>query len=42
MAFRASVVEDGKRIPGQDPASAAAVGEALVKRLKEDRCSTST
>jgi putative intracellular protease/amidase len=35
MAFRLHVVEDGKLITGQDPASAAAVGEALVKRLKE-------
>ena len=35
MAFSSHVVEDGKLITGQNPASAAAVGEAVVKRLKE-------
>ena len=35
MAFGSHVVEDGKLITGQNPASAAAVGEAVVKRLKE-------
>ena len=35
MAFNSHVVEDGKLITGQNPASAAVVGEALVKRLKE-------
>ena len=35
MAFSSHVVEDGKPITGQNPASAAAVGEAVVKRLKE-------
>ncbi len=35
MAFHSHVVEDGKLITGQNPASAAAVGEAVVKRLKE-------
>jgi putative intracellular protease/amidase len=28
------VVEDGRLITGQNPASAAAVGEAVVKNLK--------
>ncbi len=35
MAFRSHVVEDGLLITGQNPASAAGVGEAVVKRLKE-------
>lgn len=35
MAFRSHVVEDGNLITGQNPASAVAVGEAVVKRLKE-------
>jgi len=35
MAFNSHVVEDGNLITGQNPASAAAVGEAVVKRLKE-------
>jgi putative intracellular protease/amidase len=35
MAFSSHVVEDGKPITGQNPARAAAVGEAVVKRLKE-------
>jgi putative intracellular protease/amidase len=34
MAFHSHVVEDGNLITGQDPASAAAVGEAVVKRLR--------
>lgn len=35
MAFSSHVVEDGNLITGQNPASAAAVGEAVVKRLKD-------
>ena len=34
MAFSAHVVEDGLLITGQNPASAAGVGEAVVKKLK--------
>lgn len=34
MAFSSHVVEDGNLITGQNPASAAAVGEAVVKKLK--------
>lgn len=34
MAFSSHVVEDGNLITGQNPASAARVGEAVVKRLK--------
>ena len=34
MAFSSHVVEDGKLITGQNPASAEGVGEAVVKRLK--------
>ncbi len=41
MAFSAYVVEDGNLITGQNPASAAAVGEAVVKRLGEVRRSPS-
>lgn len=33
IAFKSHVVEDGLLITGQNPASAAAVGEAVVKRL---------
>jgi putative intracellular protease/amidase len=40
--FDESIVEDGKLLTGQNPASAAAVGEAVVKRLTEARCSPST
>ena len=40
--FDESIVEDAKLITGQNPASAAAVGEAVVKRLTEARCSPST
>lgn len=35
MAFSAHVVEDGLLITGQNPASAAGVGEAVVKKLKQ-------
>ena len=35
IPFKSHVVEDGNLITGQNPASAAAVGEAVVKRLKE-------
>jgi putative intracellular protease/amidase len=35
MTFHAHVVEDGNLITVQNPASAAGVGEAVVKRLKE-------
>lgn len=34
MAFRPHVVEDGRLITGQNPASAEGVGKAVVKRLK--------
>jgi putative intracellular protease/amidase len=34
FAFASNVVEDGALITGQNPASAAGVGEAVVKRLK--------
>jgi putative intracellular protease/amidase len=34
VPFKSYVVEDGLLITGQSPASAAAVGEAVVKRLK--------
>lgn len=37
LAFGSHVVEDGNLITGQNPASAAAVGEAVVKRLREGR-----
>lgn len=37
MAFNSHVVEDGPLITVQNPASAAGVGEAVVKRLKEGR-----
>ena len=33
--FGASVVEDRRLITGQNPATAAAVGETVVKRLME-------
>ena len=36
IPFKSHVVQDGRLITGQNPASAAAVGEAVVKRLKED------
>ena len=35
LAFGSHVVEDGRLITGQNPASAAAVGEAVAKRLTE-------
>jgi putative intracellular protease/amidase len=35
IPFKSHVVEDGNLITGQNPASAAGVGEAVVKRLKE-------
>ncbi len=35
IPFTSHVVEDGLLITGQNPASAGAVGEAVVKRLKE-------
>lgn len=35
IPFKSHVVEDGNLITGQNPASAAAVGEAVVKRLKD-------
>ncbi len=35
FAFRSHVVEDGLLITGQNPASAEAVGKAVVKRLRE-------
>lgn len=35
MAFSSHVVEDGLLITGQNPASAAAVGEAVVKKLRQ-------
>jgi putative intracellular protease/amidase len=34
MAFSSHVVEDGLLVTGQNPASAAGVGEAVVKKLK--------
>src|SRR5262249_2664078 len=34
IPFKSFVVEDGLLITGQNPASAAAVGEAVAKRLK--------
>ena len=34
MPFMSHVVEDGRLITGQNPASAAAVGEAVAKKLK--------
>jgi putative intracellular protease/amidase len=34
MAFQSHIVEDGKSITGQNPASAAGVAEAVVKRLE--------
>jgi putative intracellular protease/amidase len=34
FAFKSHVVEDGMLITGQNPASAAGVGEAVVKKLK--------
>jgi putative intracellular protease/amidase len=34
VPFKSHVVEDGHLITGRNPASAAAVGEAVVKRLK--------
>jgi putative intracellular protease/amidase len=37
IPFKSYVVEDGLLITGQNPASAEAVGEALVKRLEEFR-----
>lgn len=37
LAFSSHVVEDGLLITGQNPASAAAVGEAVVKKLKQSR-----
>jgi putative intracellular protease/amidase len=40
--FGEGIVEDGGLIADQNPASAAAVGEAVVKRLTEARCSPST
>jgi putative intracellular protease/amidase len=35
IPFKSYVVEDGLLITGQNPASAEAVGDAVVKRLKE-------
>jgi putative intracellular protease/amidase len=35
MAVSSHVVEDGLLITGQNPASAAGVGEAVVKKLKQ-------
>ena len=35
MAFSSHVVEDGLLITGQNPASAAAVGKAVVKKLEK-------
>jgi putative intracellular protease/amidase len=37
MAFSSHVVEDGLLITGQNPASAGAVGEAVVKKLKQGK-----
>ncbi len=37
LAFNSHVVEDGNLITGQNPASAAQVGEAVVERLKAAR-----
>jgi putative intracellular protease/amidase len=37
MAFASHVVEDGLLITGQNPTSAEAVGEAVVKKLNEAR-----
>jgi putative intracellular protease/amidase len=37
MAFSPHVVEDGLLITGQNPASAGAVGEAVVKKLKQGK-----
>ncbi len=34
IPFKSFIVEDGRLITGQNPASAAAVGEAVVKKLK--------
>lgn len=35
MAFSSHVVEDGLLITGQNPTSAEAVGEAVVKKLRQ-------
>lgn len=37
MAFSSHVVEDGLLITGQNPASAGSVGEAVVKKLKQEK-----
>lgn len=37
MAFSSHVVEDGLLITGQNPASAAGVGQAVVKKLKQGK-----
>jgi putative intracellular protease/amidase len=37
MAFSSHVVEDGLLITGQNPASAEGVGEAVVKKLRQDK-----
>lgn len=37
MPFASHVVEDGLLITGQNPKSAAAVGEAVVKRLQNSQ-----
>lgn len=37
MAFSSNVVEDGLLITGQNPASAKGVGEAVVKKLRQDK-----